>query len=137
MWRNTIKKDYGPRRESRYDFAIYYIVYTIVFPFFFVNVFIAFVILTFQGEGDAQLELECSLGMFSVWRRAFKLVLTRWRSKSIRSRFRDHQPITCRLKASVLKITSENWNLFERKKWSNLLGICNQFQTDKQIYAKR
>ena len=63
---NKIKKDYGPKRESRYDFAIYYIVYTIVFPFFFVNVFIAFVILTFQGEGDAQLELECSLGWFSV-----------------------------------------------------------------------
>ena len=63
---NKNKKDYGPKRESRYDFAIYYIVYTIVFPFFFVNVFIAFVILTFQGEGDAQLELECSLGQFSV-----------------------------------------------------------------------
>ena len=61
---NKNKKDYGPKRESRYDFAIYYIVYTIVFPFFFVNVFIAFVILTFQGEGDAQLELECSLGQF-------------------------------------------------------------------------
>ena len=63
MWASieTTTKDRGPQPGNRYDFSIYYIVYTIIFPFFFVNVFIAFVILTFQGEGDAQLELECSL----------------------------------------------------------------------------
>ena len=52
MWASieTTEKDRGPSPGSRYDFSIYYIVYTIVFPFFFVNVFIAFVILTFQGK---------------------------------------------------------------------------------------
>lgn len=63
MWAaiETTEKDKGPIAGNRFDFAIYFLVFIIVFPFFFVNVFIAFVILTFQGEGDAQIELECAL----------------------------------------------------------------------------
>ena len=63
MWTSieTTEPDMGPLKENRYDFSLFYIVFTVVFPFFFVNVFIAFVILTFQDEGDAKLAEDCSL----------------------------------------------------------------------------
>ena len=63
MWNSieSTEPDMGPIKENRYDFSLFYIVFTVVFPFFFVNVFIAFVILTFQAEGDAQLAEDCSL----------------------------------------------------------------------------
>jgi len=35
--------------------AIYYIVYFVVFPFFFVNIFVALVIVTFNELGEAEL----------------------------------------------------------------------------------
>ena len=52
MWNSieTTKPDQGPRKYNRYDFSIFYIFFTVIFPFFFVNVFIAFVILTFQRK---------------------------------------------------------------------------------------
>ena len=37
------------------EMAIYYIVYFVVFPFFFVNIFVALVIVTFNELGEAEL----------------------------------------------------------------------------------
>ena len=52
MWNSiaTTEPDKGPIYGNRFDYSIFYIVFTIVFPFFFVNVFVAFIILTFQGK---------------------------------------------------------------------------------------
>ena len=36
--------------------SIFYIVYFIVFPFFFVNIFVALIIITFQEQGEAELQ---------------------------------------------------------------------------------
>ena len=36
--------------------AIFYIVFFIVFPFFFVNIFVALIIITFQEQGEAELQ---------------------------------------------------------------------------------
>ena len=36
--------------------AIFYIVYFIVFPFFFINIFVALIIITFQEQGEHELE---------------------------------------------------------------------------------
>jgi hypothetical protein len=36
--------------------SIFYIVYFIVFPFFFVNIFVALIIITFQEQGESELE---------------------------------------------------------------------------------
>ena len=36
--------------------AIFYIVYFIVFPFFFINIFVALIIITFQEQGENELE---------------------------------------------------------------------------------
>lgn len=35
--------------------AVFYVVYLIVFPFFFVNIFVALIIITFQDQGQKEL----------------------------------------------------------------------------------
>ncbi len=35
---------------------MFYVVYFIVFPFFFVNIFVALIIITFQDQGQKELE---------------------------------------------------------------------------------
>ena len=49
-------EDEGPYPWFRTEMAIYYIVYFVVFPFFFVNIFVALIIITFQEQGEAELE---------------------------------------------------------------------------------
>lgn len=48
--------DVGPIANYRMEMAIFYIVYFIVFPFFFVNIFVALIIITFQEQGEAELQ---------------------------------------------------------------------------------
>lgn len=43
-------EDYGPLPHFRMEMSIFYIVFFIVFPFFFVNIFVALIIITFQGK---------------------------------------------------------------------------------------
>jgi len=37
------------------EMAIFYVVYFIVFPFFFINIFVALIIITFQEQGENEL----------------------------------------------------------------------------------
>ncbi|XP_068454963.1 calcium channel, voltage-dependent, N type, alpha 1B subunit, a isoform X14 [Clinocottus analis] len=53
-------EDTGPSPGYRIEMAIFYVVYFVVFPFFFVNIFVALIIITFQEQGDKALS-ECSL----------------------------------------------------------------------------
>lgn len=46
----------GPIPNYRLEMSIFYIVYFIVFPFFFVNIFVALIIITFQEQGEAELQ---------------------------------------------------------------------------------
>jgi voltage-dependent calcium channel N type alpha-1B len=48
-------EDQGPIKGFRTEMAIFYIVYFVVFPFFFVNIFVALVIVTFNELGEAEL----------------------------------------------------------------------------------
>ncbi|XP_048457962.1 probable voltage-dependent R-type calcium channel subunit alpha-1E [Rhincodon typus] len=48
--------DQGPIPGNRMEMSIFYIVYFVVFPFFFVNIFVALIIITFQEQGDKMLE---------------------------------------------------------------------------------
>ena len=48
-------EDEGPFPWFRTEMAVYYIVYFVVFPFFFVNIFVALVIVTFNELGEAEL----------------------------------------------------------------------------------
>ncbi|XP_033240515.1 voltage-dependent calcium channel type A subunit alpha-1 isoform X22 [Drosophila miranda] len=49
-------EDRGPIQNFRIEMSIFYIVYFIVFPFFFVNIFVALIIITFQEQGEAELQ---------------------------------------------------------------------------------
>lgn len=50
----------GPSRGNRMEMSVFYVVYFVVFPFFFVNIFVALIIITFQEQGDKMIH-ECSL----------------------------------------------------------------------------
>ncbi|XP_050685852.1 voltage-dependent calcium channel type A subunit alpha-1-like isoform X27 [Eriocheir sinensis] len=49
-------EDHGPKPQVAVEMSIFYIVYFIVFPFFFVNIFVALIIITFQEQGEAELQ---------------------------------------------------------------------------------
>ena len=49
-------EDEGPIPLFRIEMSIFYIVFFIVFPFFFVNIFVALIIITFQEQGEAELQ---------------------------------------------------------------------------------
>ncbi|XP_035995934.1 voltage-dependent N-type calcium channel subunit alpha-1B isoform X4 [Fundulus heteroclitus] len=53
-------EDQGPSPGYRMETSIFYVVYFVVFPFFFVNIFVALIIITFQEQGDKAMS-ECSL----------------------------------------------------------------------------
>nr|XP_015222183.1 PREDICTED: voltage-dependent N-type calcium channel subunit alpha-1B-like isoform X19 [Lepisosteus oculatus] len=53
-------EDQGPSPGFRMEMSIFYVVYFVVFPFFFVNIFVALIIITFQEQGDKVMS-ECSL----------------------------------------------------------------------------
>jgi len=45
----------GPQPNFRMEMAIFYVIYFIVFPFFFINIFVALIIITFQEQGANEL----------------------------------------------------------------------------------
>ncbi|XP_048875915.1 probable voltage-dependent N-type calcium channel subunit alpha-1B isoform X1 [Brienomyrus brachyistius] len=53
-------EDQGPSPSFRMETSIFYVVYFVVFPFFFVNIFVALIIITFQEQGDKAMS-DCSL----------------------------------------------------------------------------
>ncbi|GLH10791.1 Voltage-dependent calcium channel type A subunit alpha-1, partial [Gryllus bimaculatus] len=52
----TTQDNRGPIQNYRIEMSIFYIVYFVVFPFFFVNIFVALIIITFQEQGEAELQ---------------------------------------------------------------------------------
>ncbi|XP_068695384.1 voltage-dependent calcium channel type A subunit alpha-1-like isoform X1 [Montipora foliosa] len=51
----TGKEDMGPIENNNPGYAIYYISFVVVFSFFFLNIFVALIILTFQEEGEREI----------------------------------------------------------------------------------
>lgn len=67
LWPRVLKhsvdatyEEQGPSPGYRMELSIFYVVYFVVFPFFFVNIFVALIIITFQEQGDKVMS-ECSL----------------------------------------------------------------------------
>ncbi|KAL8602085.1 hypothetical protein ACOMHN_007355 [Nucella lapillus] len=61
-WPNVLKhsmdstnENEGPLPGARMEMALFYVVFFVVFPFFFVNIFMALIIITFQEEGEKEL----------------------------------------------------------------------------------
>ncbi|XP_072245640.1 voltage-dependent R-type calcium channel subunit alpha-1E isoform X4 [Leuresthes tenuis] len=57
---DVTEEDRGPSHGNRMEMSLFYVIYFVVFPFFFVNIFVALIIITFQEQGDKMME-ECSL----------------------------------------------------------------------------
>ncbi|XP_068196111.1 voltage-dependent R-type calcium channel subunit alpha-1E-like [Antennarius striatus] len=57
---DVTEENMGPSRGNRMEMSVFYVVYFVVFPFFFVNIFVALIIITFQEQGDKMIH-ECSL----------------------------------------------------------------------------
>ena len=47
-------EEQGPSPGYRMELSIFYVVYFVVFPFFFVNIFVALIIITFQEQGEQE-----------------------------------------------------------------------------------
>ncbi|KAI6210463.1 Voltage-dependent calcium channel A type alpha-1 [Aphelenchoides besseyi] len=52
---DTTDEDQGPSPFFRIEVSLFYVMFFIVFPFFFVNIFVALIIITFQEQGEAEL----------------------------------------------------------------------------------
>uniref|UniRef100_A0AAY4EPL5 Voltage-dependent N-type calcium channel subunit alpha n=1 Tax=Denticeps clupeoides TaxID=299321 RepID=A0AAY4EPL5_9TELE len=57
---DSTDEEQGPSPGYRMEMSIFYVVYFVVFPFFFVNIFVALIIITFQEQGDKAMS-NCSL----------------------------------------------------------------------------
>ncbi|KAJ7339584.1 hypothetical protein OS493_005987 [Desmophyllum pertusum] len=49
---DTTKVDHGPIVDNKIEIALFYIFFVVVFSFFFINIFVALIILTFQEQGE-------------------------------------------------------------------------------------
>lgn len=59
--------DQGPILNNQIQVSLFFIFFVIVFSFFFVNIFVALIILTFQEQGEAE-EGDCELDRNQVSR---------------------------------------------------------------------
>ena len=48
------EEDRGPKYNARPLVAVFYFIYIIIIAFFMVNIFVGFVIVTFQNEGEQE-----------------------------------------------------------------------------------
>ena len=53
--------DYGPVKDNRIHVAFYFMIYIIIIAFFMVNIFVGFVIVTFQSNDDEEEFKDCDL----------------------------------------------------------------------------
>ena len=83
----------GPQPGFNPQMAIFYVVYFIVFPFFFINIFVALIIITFQEQSENELvdhELDKNqVGVASrrqirttlLYSSLFTIIMTEWQKK--------------------------------------------------------
>ncbi|KAK3737051.1 hypothetical protein QZH41_016673, partial [Actinostola sp. cb2023] len=57
---DTTEKNEGPIQDNSTPYAIYYVSFVVVFSFFFLNIFVALIILTFQDLGEKEIS-DCEL----------------------------------------------------------------------------
>ena len=48
-------EDHGPRRDNQIQMSLYYVCFFFVFCFFFLNMFVALIIVTFQEQGEKEM----------------------------------------------------------------------------------
>ena len=55
MSMDTTVEKRGPKPGANRNAAIFYVIYFITFPFFFLNIFVALIVVTFKEHGDDEL----------------------------------------------------------------------------------
>jgi voltage-dependent calcium channel L type alpha-1D len=66
-------EDIGPIQNYRPIVAVFYFIYIIIIAFFMVNIFVGFVIVTFQNEGERAYE-HCELEKNQVHTKSLEIV---------------------------------------------------------------
>lgn len=51
---DSAEEDFGPVYNNRIDVSIFFIIYIILIAFFMMNIFVGFVIVTFQEQGEQE-----------------------------------------------------------------------------------
>ena len=64
--------DIGPKQDYRPYVFFFYFVYLIIIAFFMINIFVGFVIVTFQSEGESAFQ-DCALDKNQVIYQTFNL----------------------------------------------------------------
>jgi len=64
---DTTAVDRGPIVDNKIEIALFYIFFVVVFSFFFINIFVALIILTFQEQGEKD-QGDCELDRNQVKR---------------------------------------------------------------------
>ncbi|XP_065072313.1 voltage-dependent L-type calcium channel subunit alpha-1D-like [Rhopilema esculentum] len=52
---DSTKVDHGPVLDNRVHMSLYYVCFVVIFSFFFLNIFVALIIVTFQERGEREL----------------------------------------------------------------------------------
>ena len=65
--------DIGPKQDYRPHVFFFYFVYLIIIAFFMINIFVGFVIVTFQSEGESAFQ-DCALDKNQVKGRAKQII---------------------------------------------------------------
>lgn len=66
--------DIGPKQDYRPHVFFFYFVYLIIIAFFMINIFVGFVIVTFQSEGESAFQ-DCALDKNQVKGRELKQII--------------------------------------------------------------
>lgn len=53
---DATKEDQGPIRDNQIQMSLYYVCFVVVFSFFFLNMFVALIIVTFQEQGEKEMD---------------------------------------------------------------------------------
>lgn len=63
-------EDQGPIRDNQIQMSLYYVCFVVVFSFFFLNMFVALIIVTFQEQGEKEMD-GCELDRNQVFNLIF------------------------------------------------------------------
>lgn len=53
---DATKEDQGPIKDNQIQMSLYYVCFVVVFSFFFLNMFVALIIVTFQEQGEKEMD---------------------------------------------------------------------------------
>ena len=64
---DATKEDQGPIKDYQVQMSLYYVCFVVVFSFFFLNMFVALIIVTFQEQGEKEMD-GCELDRNQVFK---------------------------------------------------------------------